>query len=72
LAAIEALVTVATKFGHKEAEFFSKAYTHCKKFEDSKNIGNLAMKLRQSYFLQNKYCPIRKGTCMHMLKYLIK
>ena len=45
LAAIEALVTVATKFGHKEAESFSKAYTHCKKFEDSKDIGNLAMKL---------------------------
>jgi hypothetical protein len=45
LAAIEALVTVATKFGHKEAEFFSKAYTHCKKFENSKDIGNLAMKL---------------------------
>ena len=45
LAAIEALVTVATKFGHKEAEFFSKAYTHCKKFEDSKDVGNLAMKL---------------------------
>jgi hypothetical protein len=28
-----------------KAEFFSKAYTHCKKFEDSKDIGNLAMKL---------------------------
>ena len=45
LAAIEFSVTVATKFGHKEAEFFSKAYTYCKKFEDSQDICNLAMKL---------------------------
>lgn len=45
LAAVESLVTIATKFGHKEAEFFSKAYTYCKKFEDSKDICNLAMKL---------------------------
>ena len=27
LAAIEALVTVATKFGHKEAKFFSSIYS---------------------------------------------
>ncbi|CAC5386655.1 unnamed protein product [Mytilus coruscus] len=45
LAAIESLVTVATKYGHKEAEYFSKAYTYCKKFEDSKDICNLAMQL---------------------------
>ncbi|CAC5386641.1 unnamed protein product [Mytilus coruscus] len=45
LAAIESLVTVATKYGHKDAEFFSKAYTYCKKFEVSKDICNLAMKL---------------------------
>ena len=45
LAAIETLVTVATKLSHKEAEYFSKAYVHCKKYEDSRDLCSLALKL---------------------------
>ena len=45
LAAIELLVTLATKHNCKEADYYSKAYTYCKKFEDAKDLCNLAMKL---------------------------
>ena len=45
LAAIETLVTVSTKLSHKDAEFFGKAYSYCKKFEDSKDFCGLVMKL---------------------------
>lgn len=45
LAAIETLVGVAVKVNYKESEYFSKAFTHCKKFEDSKDLCNLTMKL---------------------------
>ena len=36
---------MSTQLGHKEAEYYAKAYTYCKKFEDSKDICNLAMNL---------------------------
>lgn len=48
LAAIETLVVLATKHSFKEAEYYSKAYTYCKKIEDDKDLCNLAMKLFRS------------------------
>ncbi|KAJ8308870.1 LOW QUALITY PROTEIN: hypothetical protein KUTeg_013744, partial [Tegillarca granosa] len=45
LAALETLVGVAVKVSHKEAEFFSKAYVHCKRYEDNDDLCGLTMKL---------------------------
>ena len=45
LAAIETLVGVAVKESHKDADYYSKAYIHCKKFEEAKDLSGLTMKL---------------------------
>ncbi|XP_061183838.1 uncharacterized protein LOC133192023 [Saccostrea echinata] len=45
LAALETLVDVAFRNSHKDADFYSKAFTHCKKYENSKDLCGLTMKL---------------------------
>lgn len=36
---------MATKYGYKDSEYYSKAYSYCKKFQDSDDMCNLVMKL---------------------------
>nr|XP_034302745.1 uncharacterized protein LOC109620194 [Crassostrea gigas] len=45
LAALETLVDVAFRNSHKDADFYSKSFTHCKKYENSKDLCGLTMKL---------------------------
>jgi hypothetical protein len=45
VAAVEALVDVATKAGHKEAEYYRKSLQACRRFEESADIFGLCQKL---------------------------
>ena len=38
LASIQTLVTVAAKVSNKDADYYGKAYSYCKKFEDSRDF----------------------------------
>lgn len=48
LAALETLVDVAFRNSYKDADFYAKAFTHCKKYENSKDLCGHAMKLFDS------------------------
>ncbi|KAJ8302605.1 hypothetical protein KUTeg_019001, partial [Tegillarca granosa] len=45
IAALENLVDVATKVGHKDSDFFSKALLACRRYDDEGDVCGLCMKL---------------------------